>query len=250
MKTPLIIAHRGASGEAPENTLAAFRLAMDAGADMIEMDLHQSKDGSLVVCHDFKLHRTARSRKSVKQLTLKELKSLDVGRWFHPRFSGETIPTLEEVLKLVKSRVRLNIEIKRGSPFYPGIEERLVELLESFHTAESVLVSSFDDRALEKIHALAPKTPIGLLAEKGNIKQLMQKANALSVFSMNLSTQLTTPAFVQEAHRHNFQVYVYTINQVRLMNYYLLMGVDGIFTNSPDRLAHLLERQKNLAKFG
>src|SRR5947209_2004809 len=108
MKIPLIIAHRGASGDAPENTLAAFRLAMDSAADMIELDLHQSKDGALVVCHDFKLYRTARVRKTIKQLTLKELKRLDVGHWFHPRFSGETIPTLEEVLKLTENRIRLN----------------------------------------------------------------------------------------------------------------------------------------------
>src|SRR6266850_7844739 len=131
MKPPLIIAHRGASGDAPENTMAAFRLAMDSGADMIELDLHLSKDSALVVCHDSKLNRTARIKKTIKQLTLKELKKLDVGSWFHPRFSGETIPTLEEVLKLTVNRIALNIEIKQGSSLYPGIEKQLIELLES-----------------------------------------------------------------------------------------------------------------------
>ncbi len=250
MKTPLIIAHRGASGDAPENTLAAFRSAMDQGADMIELDLHQSKDGALVVCHDLKLYRTAHVRKTIKQLTLKELKRLDVGRWFHPRFSGETIPTLEEVLKLAKACVRINIEIKQGSSFYPGIEERLVELLESFQMIESVLVSSFDDHALEVVRALNPKVSIGLLAERGEIKQLIRKASGLAAFSLNLYTRLVTPGLVQEAHRHKLQVYVYTVNQVRLMNYYLLMGLDGIFTNFPGRLAQLLKRQKHLAKIG
>jgi len=250
MKPPLIIAHRGASGEAPENTLAAFQLALDQGADMIELDLHQSKDGSLVICHDFKLHRTARSKRSVKQLTLKELKRLEVGSWFHPRFSGEPIPALEEVLELTKDRIRLNIEIKRGSPFYPGIEERLVKLLESFHATESVLVSSFDHQALETIRVLSSKISIGLLAEKGSIQQLIRKVEVLSAFSLNLPVRLLTPALVQEAHRRKLQVYAYTINQVRLMNYYLIMGVDGIFTNFPGRLAQLLERQKKLAKIG
>lgn len=166
MKTPVIIAHRGASGEAPENTLAAFRLAIAQGADMIELDLHQSKDGALVVCHDLKLYRTARVKKTINQLTLKELKRLEVGGWFHPRFSGEAIPTLEEVLKLAVNRILLNIEIKQGSPFYPGIEERLVELLESFQIIDSVLVSSFDEKALAKTHTLNPRIPIGLLAER------------------------------------------------------------------------------------
>jgi glycerophosphoryl diester phosphodiesterase len=250
MKPPLIIAHRGASGEAPENTLAAFRLALDQGADMIELDLHQSEDGALVVCHDFKLQRTAHSRKSIKQLTLKELKRLEVGRWFHPRFSGEPIPTLEEVMTLVQSRARINIEIKRGSPFYPNIEKRLVELLESFRAIESVLVSSFDDQALEAIRALNPKIPIGLLAEKGSIQQLIRKAETLSASSLNLTVRLVTPTLVQVAHHRRLQVFAYTINQVRLMNYYLIMGVDGLFTNFPERLAQLLKRQKKLAKIG
>lgn len=250
MKTPLIIAHRGASGDAPENTLAAFRLAMDQGADMIELDLHQSKDGVLVICHDLKLYRTARVKKTIKQLTLKELKRLDVGRWFHPRFSGETIPTLEEVLKLTENHIRLNIEIKQGSPFYPGIEERLVELLESSRMLESVQVSSFDDHALDTVRVLNPKVSIGVLAERGDIKQLIRKASDLSASSLNLYTRLVTPALIQEAHRHKLQVYVYTINQVRLINYYLLMGVDGIFTNFPGRLAQRLKRQKGLAEFG
>lgn len=250
MKTPLIVAHRGASGNAPENTLAAFRLAIAQGTDMIELDLHQSKDGALVVCHDSKLYRTARVRKTIKQLTLKELKRLDVGRWFHPRFSGEAIPTLEEVLKLTKDCVRLNIEIKQGSPFYPDIEERLVESLEYFQMTDSVLVSSFEDHALEAIRTLNPKISIGLLAERGDVKQLIRKASGLSASSLNLYTQLVTPGLVQEVHRHKLQVYVYTVNQIRLMNYYLLMGVDGIFTNFPGRLAQLLERQKNLAKIG
>jgi glycerophosphoryl diester phosphodiesterase len=242
MRSPLIIAHRGASGDAPENTLAAFRLAMDSGADMIELDLHQSKDGVLVVCHDLKLYRTARVKKTIKQLTLKELKRLDVGHWFHPRFSGETIPTLEEVLDLTKDRIRLNIEIKQGSLFYPGIEKQLIGLLESFQTIGSALISSFDNRALEAVRSLNSDVSIGLLAERGHIKHLIRKASGLSASSLNLYTKMATPALVQEAHRHKLPVFVYTVNQVRLMQYYLLMDVDGIFTNFPDRLAQLLKR--------
>lgn len=230
--------------------MAAFRLAIDSGADMIELDIHQSKDGALVVCHDFKLYRTARSKKTVKQLTLKELKKLDVGHWFHPSFSGETIPTLEEVLKLTATRIRLNIEIKQGSSLYPGIEKRLVELLESSRMLESVMVSSFDDHALDAVRALNPEISIGLLAERGDIKHLIRKAAGLSASSLNLYTQLVTPGLVQEAHRHKLQVHVYTVNQVRLMNYYLLTGVDGVFTNYPARLAQLFKRQKQLAKIG
>lgn len=249
MKTPLIIAHRGASGDAPENTLAAFRLAMDSGADMIELDLHRSKDGALVVCHDSKLYRTARVKKTIQQLTLKELKRLDVGSWFHPRFSGETIPTLEEVLELTTNRIRLNIEIKEGSSLYPGIEKRLIELLESFRMIGSVLVSSFDYHALDAVRAINPEVAIGLLAERGDIKHLIRKASGLSASSLNLYTKIAAPKSVQEAHRHGLQVYVYTVNQVRLMNYYLLMGVDGVFTNFPDRMAQLLKRQHTLSGF-
>jgi glycerophosphoryl diester phosphodiesterase len=249
MKTPLIIAHRGASGDAPENTLAAFRLAIESGADMIELDLHQSKDGTLVVCHDSNLYRTAHVKKTIKQLTLKELKKLDVGYWFHPRFSGETIPTLEEVLILTKDRIRLNIEIKQGSSLYPGIEKSLIELLESCGMIASALISSFDHAALDAVRALNSTVDIGLLAERGDIKHLIRKAAGPSASSLNLYTKIATPESVQAAHHHKLEVYVYTVNQVRLMNYYFLMSVDGLFTNFPGRMAQLLKRQKNINGF-
>src|SRR3989304_1235432 len=107
---PLNIAHRGASGHAPENTLAAFRLAMEMGAQMIELDLHQSRDGVPVVIHDTSLWRTAGIRRNVGSLTLREIKRLDVGSWFNPQFKDQRIPTLEEVLELVLDQIPLNVE--------------------------------------------------------------------------------------------------------------------------------------------
>ena len=152
MVKPLIIAHRGASGDAPENTLAAFRLAIEQGADLIELDIHQTLDGSLVVLHDESLERTGGDPRLVKDLTLAQIKKLDVGAWRGNTFANEAIPTLAEVLELAEGEISLQIEIKRGHSYYPLIEQRLLETLAPYREKTAVCISSFDTSASNSLY--------------------------------------------------------------------------------------------------
>ena len=165
-RRPINIAHRGASGHAPENTLAAFRLALEQRADRIELDIHQTADGHLVVLHDYSMKRTGGDPRRVGALTLGEIKKMDVGAWAGPGFRGERVPTLEEVLDFAAGRTSLQIELKRGSPYYPGIERRLLSGLAPYRKKMDLSVSSFDHRALAEIRRLDSGIAIGLLTEK------------------------------------------------------------------------------------
>ena len=145
---PLIVAHRGASTEAPEHTLAAYEAAIREQADMIELDVRLSADGQLVVIHDERLERTTDGRGFVREYTLQALKRLDAGSWFGRSFEGQRIQTLTELLERFRDRVRFAIELKEGSSVSPGIEERLVSILQIYDMTGQVLVFSFDHNAL------------------------------------------------------------------------------------------------------
>ncbi|HHW48137.1 MAG TPA: glycerophosphodiester phosphodiesterase, partial [Clostridiaceae bacterium] len=164
MSKPVVIAHRGAPKHAPENTIAAFRKALELGAEGIELDVHLSADGHLVVIHDEKVDRTSDGKGLVKEKTLEELKALDFGSWFSKEFKGETIPTLDEVLELLKSWTGIiNIEIKGGSVFYPNIEEKVVRKIEKLKIEEKIIISSFNHYSLVEIKKLNPKIKTGIL---------------------------------------------------------------------------------------
>src|SRR5690606_20002442 len=157
MTTPLIIAHRGASDQAPETTMAAFRRALDIGADGIELDVHMSADGRLVVIHDETVDRTSNGKGLVKDKTLAELKELDFGSWFSEGFRGEKIPELEDVLELLSDRdVLLNIEIKNGPVFYPGIETAVADALQKYGMTDRTIISSFNHYTLVEIRRYDP----------------------------------------------------------------------------------------------
>ncbi|HEV8456737.1 MAG TPA: glycerophosphodiester phosphodiesterase family protein, partial [Methylomirabilota bacterium] len=132
MPQPLVIAHRGASADAPEHTIAAFELALDQGADGIEMDVHLSKDEHPIVIHDFTLERTSDGAGPVRERTVRELKRLDGGGWRGRPFRGQRIQTLQEVLERFRDRTRFWIDLKGGSDLYPGIEERVVSMIEIY----------------------------------------------------------------------------------------------------------------------
>jgi glycerophosphoryl diester phosphodiesterase len=241
-KGVLNIAHRGASGHAPENTMAAFRLAIEQGADAIELDVHQTADGHLVVLHDFSLKRTTGDPRSVKQAPLFEIKKLDAGAWWSRMYRGESVPALQEVLELTHGRIPLHIELKRGSPFYPMIEVRLIELIRRMKAHAWVTVSSFDEHALRILRDHDPKLALGLLTRLRQPKPILYMARELSVRSLHISTRRFSPALLQRAQAFGLPVYVYTINQPAAMREYIQLGVNGLFTNYPDRLAALLGR--------
>ena len=237
---PLNIAHRGASGHAPENTMAAFRLAVEQGADWIELDVHQTADGHLVVLHDLTLKRTAGDPSPVQTLTLKQIKKFDVGLWWDKAYRGERVPTLDEVLAFAEGRIRVQIELKHGSSLYPGIEKRLIEIIARHRAENRTAVSSFETEALKTLRELDDKIPLGLLTRKTRPRDILEEAESLKVRSIHISTRRLSKDLLTQAHLNDLPLYAYTVNRPSLMKRYLAMGADGLFTNFPDRLREIL----------
>ena len=154
---PLIIAHRGASGYAPENTLAAIDLAMKSDAQMIEIDVHLSKDGHIIVIHDKTVDRTTNGSGAIKEMTLDELQQLDAGSWFDEKFAGERLPTLQEVMSRINGEKKLLIEIKSGIKAYPGIDRKVAEAVLEADALDWCIVQSFDTPTLKQINDQWPQ---------------------------------------------------------------------------------------------
>ncbi len=241
---PIIVtAHRGFSGEAPENTLAAFRAAIDAGCDMIELDVHLTRDGEVVVIHDDTLERTTSGRGTVAGKTFAELRGLDAGAWFDPRFSGERIPALAEVLALTRNRILVNIELKKGKNFPYTMEEladRTLRVVEMAVMADQVLFSSFDPAAVERIRERNPRLPVALIVEKPWMKPA--EAGGGTIYPvLNCRTTVLNEENIRRAHAGGIRVHVWTVNTQKAMARFIALGVDGIITNHPDRLIALLQ---------
>ncbi|MCX6799927.1 MAG: glycerophosphodiester phosphodiesterase family protein [Candidatus Falkowbacteria bacterium] len=222
------IGHRGAMGYAPENTLASFQKALDLKVDMIEFDVHVCKSGELVVIHDDKVDRTTNGEGYVKNLTLKELQSLDAGSW-------EIIPTLENALDLINRKVKINIELigeKIAEPVFKLIEEYVKNKNWQY---DDFWISSFNHYQLEEFSALNPQIKIGALIEAIPIGYA-EFTEGMNASSVNLSLAFIDQAFVDDAHRRGLKVFVWTVNELddilRMKN----LGVDGMFSNFPDRL--------------
>lgn len=220
--------------------MAAFRLAFEQSADWIELDVHQTADGHVVVLHDFTLQRTTGDRRPVKALSLKEIKKLDAGSWWDKSFRSEGVPTLNEVLEFARDRIRVQIELKRGSSFYPGIEQRLLEAVHRSGAAKRVAISSFDLSGLRSLRGIDRKITLGLLTRKTKHREILADAESLGVRSIHISTHRLSPILLKEAHSVGLPVYIYTVNRPAMMARYLSMGADGLFTNYPDRLRDLL----------
>jgi glycerophosphoryl diester phosphodiesterase len=240
-KKMIIWAHRGASGHAPENTLAAFEKAMAMGADGIECDLRESREGELVVFHDPTIKRLTRQAGRVVDLSLSELKQLDIGAWFAPDFAGQRVVTVKELLAQVRPLVLLNLEIKAAAP------QKIVDLVQEKGIADRVIVSSFDHILLKKLRSLHPTLRIGYLIDREPVKKILQEARRLDAVSLHLPSKRATPELIEQAHRERFEVYVYTVNEPDQMKHFIEIGADGLFTNYPDRLASLLSSIKENA---
>ncbi|MDE2490901.1 MAG: glycerophosphodiester phosphodiesterase [Elusimicrobia bacterium] len=230
----LVIAHRGASGHAPENTRAAFRRALELGARAIELDVHQTLDGELVVAHDDDLRRRGRLRRKLKSLTWEQAAAVDVGSWFAPEFAAERLPRLDDVYDLLPPGVELHVEIKHGSSVYPGIEERVVALIRRRRVQARTLVSSFDHAALRALRALDAEARVGYLLGLTSLKTAFREMKPLSAESLNMSLRQTTRRAVAAAHQRGYKVLVYTVNSPADRDRLAALGVDGIFTNYPE----------------
>ncbi|HOJ10025.1 MAG TPA: glycerophosphodiester phosphodiesterase [Clostridiales bacterium] len=241
MKKPIIIAHRGASAYAPENTLSSFQKALEMKAGGIEIDVHLTKDGYPVVVHDEKLGRTCNGTGFIKEKTLEELKELDFGSWFSPEFANEKIPTLKETMDLIADKnILFNIEIKNGPIFYPGIEKVVVDMVRMYNMSENVIVSSFNHYSLAEVKNIAPEIKIGLLYSAGLYNPWeyakMVGAEAIHPFYMSIH-----PEAVKMCNDNGILVNPYTINNPEHMQLALLAGVDGIITNYPDIALNIVE---------
>jgi glycerophosphoryl diester phosphodiesterase len=255
----VVIGHRGASGHAPEHTIAAYDLALKLNADYIEQDLQMTKDGVLVVLHDGRLDRTARGdstncRGRVIDKTLAQIKTCDVGRWFNEAFPelaraeyvGQRIPTLEEVIQRYSRRANYYIETKTPDAA-PGMEEKLVELLRRYGIKAdsalrpSVLIQSFSDASLRKIHALDARLPLVQLIGTGTSVVIRESLDRVKTYAVGIGPVkgAVDSALVAAAHDRCLVVHPYTVNDSTEMTALIAMGVDGMFTNFPDRLRAL-----------
>ncbi len=230
----LVIAHRGASGHAPENTLAAFRRALAMGAPAIELDVHQTLDHELVVAHDDDLKRCARDKRRLKNVHWDDIAGLDVGAWFDKSCAGERLPRLKDVFDLLPASVELHIEIKRGSSVYPGIEERVVDLIHKRAASSRTVVSSFDHAALYSVRSLDEKVRIGYLLGLTTLKTALREMQEIDAESLNLSVRQTLVRTVKAAHDRGRKVLVYTVNTPAERDRLNTLGVDGIFSNYPE----------------
>lgn len=230
---PHVIGHRGAAGYAPENTMVSFERGIALRADAIELDIHPSSDGQLVVIHDPTLERTTNGYGFVAQHTLAELKQLDAGSWFHPSFKNERIPTLVEVLNWARGRTRIVIEIKQGPIFYPHVEELLLAALDQTQMRGDVLAISFDHHSVRKVKQLAPDIPTGVLYAGRCINPvaLAQEAGADALMPY---WPLLTRAEVEAAHAAGLSIAPWG-GPEQDYRFILATGVDGVVADFPDR---------------
>jgi len=230
----LIIAHRGASKQAPENTMAAFRRALELGADGIELDVHLTSDGYLAVIHDEMLDRTSNGKGLVRDRTLAELKELDFGSWFSKDFSGERIPELNEVLRLLSDwDGLLNIEIKNGPVFYPGIEKAVADAVRKYKRLNRTIISSFNHYSLVDIRKYEPGIKTAPLYMAG-IYQPWEYARSIGASAIHPLFYNIVPEVMLGCKQNNIMVNPFTVDQPEHIKAMAAAGVDGIITDVPD----------------
>ncbi|RUQ30613.1 glycerophosphodiester phosphodiesterase [Peribacillus cavernae] len=237
--SPLKIAHRGAAGYCPENTMASYKKAIELGADFIEIDIRLSRDGELVVIHDPTLERTTDGIGYVCDQDFAVLRQLDAGSWFHRDFKNECIPSFEELLDRLLPQAGILIELKTPSQ-YPGIEEKLAgEIIKrNLHQKETpiLMVQSFDTRSVKKLHLLLPSIPVGVLI-KHNPKGISgKKLKELSAFAhfINPKQTMMTAKLKKRIHEHGMKTFTWTVNNQKKIRKFERMNLDGITTDFPD----------------
>lgn len=246
LSQPVIFAHRGASAHAPENTLAAFELALAQNADAIELDVKLSADGFAIVIHDPTVNRTTGRAGHVKDLPFQQLRSLDAGGFFAEKYRGEKIPSLEEVFEAVGKRTFINVELTNYSTPRDSLVETVCMLVKRFGLQKQVLFSSFFPMNLSKARAYLPDVPRGLLAVNGFLGAWARsfgfdfgKYQALHPYLNDVTSQQ-----VQRVHRLNRRIHVWTVNAAEDMRRLFHWGVDGIFTDDPQLAVQVRNESK------
>ncbi len=234
---PEVWAHRGASGwdrqYAPENTMPAFRKAVEMGADGIEFDVQLTKDREIVICHDERIDRTSRKQGWIKDFTLLELKKIDFGKP-HVEYGFVEIPTLRELLEFLKPLdIKINIELKTGVIYYDGLEQKTADMVKEFGMEDRVIYSSFNHYSLEKLKAHDHDVRIGLLMGKDFVR-VPEDTTRLDVCAVHPPESILTKEYVEHCHVHGIKVHTWTVDNPARMREIIAMGVDAFITDCPD----------------
>ncbi len=242
---PVRIAHRGASGSglAPENTLAAFEQAIQLGVDAVELDVRATRDGVVVVMHDPTIDRTTDREGPVDEWTFAQLRQADAGQWFGPGFSGERVPTLQEVFDLIRHRALAVVEIKSD-----WLAERVLSVAHEVDVVDQIVVQSFSPETVRRINAVDPTVPTALLV--GNLptspsrmraRRVAREVLAVGANILNVWQAALTPPFFEEMRKRGVSVWTWTVDEEAILRDVIQMGVQGVATNHPERLNRVLE---------
>jgi glycerophosphoryl diester phosphodiesterase len=237
----VVIAHRGSSATAPENTLAAFRLAVEQGADYVELDVQESADGEVLVVHDSDLMKIGGGPAKIWEATAAELRSVDIGGYKDAQYAGERVPTLAEALAVCKGKARMVIELKSYG-HDQKLQERVAEIVEAAGMANDCVYMSLDHTMIERMKRLRPSWRCGVLAARARGDLTSLHGDFLAV-----EARMATPRFVRQAHRAGQDVYVWTVNDPAWMLATLSWGVDGLITDKPDLARKVVVRRAALS---
>ena len=236
-------AHRGASAVCPENTMAAFRKALELGATGIETDVQMTKDGKLILIHDETVQRTTNGQGLVKDFTLEEIQQLDAGSWFNEQFREERLPSLEELLELVKEQgIIVNIELKNGAIQYPELEEKVIACIQRYGMEDRVVISSFNHYSLVKCKSIAPEIRTGILYMEGLYKA-WEYGRTVGADALHAYKYAVLPEWVEEAKAIGIIYHPFTVNDPEEMKRLIAAQVAGIITDFPDLLDRILHTE-------
>lgn len=229
----LVFGHRGASAYAPMNTIPAFELAADQGADGVELDVHLSKDGQLIVLHDFTVDHTTNGQGYARDMTLAELRQLDAGVKFGEQFRGVRIPTLDEVFEAVGHRLFINVEIKSETEETDGVEQVTADTILRHNMQNRVIVSSFNPLALRRFRAILPDVPIGFLYIEGGIP-FPEVVATLPHEARHPHHPMIDAEYMEWARERGYRVNTWTVNDPDRTRELMAIGVDAVITDKPD----------------
>jgi glycerophosphoryl diester phosphodiesterase len=231
---PTIFAHRGSSANAPENTIAAFELAVRQKADAIELDAKLSADGIVIVIHDQTLNRTTDGEGNVSNFSINALKELDAGIKFDESFRGEKIPTLSEVFESCGSKVFINVEITNYASPRDSLPDEIALVVKYHKLEKRIMCSSFNPIALRRFKKILPNVPLGLLALSGFPGILARNLGIISPYqALHPEVKDTNRKLINKYHKRGFRIHSYTVNNFETMKMFFQLGVDGIFTDDP-----------------
>ncbi|XLP24517.1 glycerophosphodiester phosphodiesterase [Bacillus toyonensis] len=245
------IAHRGASAYAPEHTIAAYKLGQQLKGEYVEIDLQMTKNGHLVAMHDETVNRTTNGKGLVKEHTLEEMKQLNAGSFFNEKypnlakkeFENAKVPTLKEIIEMFGHNANYYIETKSPDE-YPGMEEKLLEIIKYYQISDKVIIQSFSEESLQKIHSLHANIPlVQLLSYKKavQVNELEIEKYKTYCIGLGMNYKYIDSAYVKKIKKHGLEIHPFTVDNEKDMKKLLSWGVDGMFTNYPDRLHSILD---------